>query len=83
MYADNPNIVVVKEYRVPTPYGQKAYRDVDVTAVDVTTGKPVSLHQTGVQKRGLPVNREVQAIDDIEGATGIRPQFHNYNWEGY
>jgi RHS repeat-associated protein len=81
LYADNPSIEIFTEYRVRTPYGEKAYRDVDVAAVDVTTGKPVSVHQVGVQEGGAPVPRELQAIDDIERATGIRPQFHNYNWD--
>jgi RHS repeat-associated protein len=83
MYADNPNIRIQTEYRIYTPYGQRAYRVVDVAAIDQTTGRPVSLHQIGVQEGGLPVPREIQAMDDIGTATGIRPQFHNYNWEGY
>jgi hypothetical protein len=81
LYADNPSIEIFTEYRVRTPYGEKAYRDVDIAAVDVTTSKPVSVHQVGVQEGGAPVPRELQAIDDIEGATGIRPQFYNYNWD--
>jgi hypothetical protein len=64
---------------IPIPYGEKAYRDVDVATLDVTTGKPVSLHQVGVREGGVPVPRELQAIDGMEGATGIRSQFHNYN----
>jgi len=79
LYADNPNIRIQTELRISTPGGWKPYRYVDAAAVDMTTGKPVSLHQVGVQRGGEPVPREVQAMDDIEMFTGIRPQFHNYN----
>jgi hypothetical protein len=30
-------------------------------------------------KSGNPVSREVRAMDDIENATGIRPNFHPYD----
>lgn len=30
-------------------------------------------------KQGAPVSRETKAMDDIEGATGERPEFHPYN----
>jgi hypothetical protein len=81
MHADNPNIKLKREYRVYIPYREKVYRDVDAAAIDSTTGKPVSLHQVGGQEGGVPVPRELQTMDDIERATGIRPQFHNYNWD--
>jgi hypothetical protein len=78
LYADDPNVTIQTEYRVPTPYGRKKYRDVDVAAIDATTGEPVSLHQVGVAEGGLPVLRELQAMDDIQMATNRRPQFHPY-----
>ena len=38
------------------------------------------MYQIGRQNlNGTPAVREVQALDDIEGATGIRPTFVPYN----
>jgi hypothetical protein len=37
------------------------------------------MHQVGQQtSKGQPVAREVRAMDDIERATGQRPEFHAY-----
>jgi hypothetical protein len=67
------------EYRVETPSGAKGARFVDVAGVDAN-GQVVELHQIGRQTLGgMPVAREVSAINDIEAATGIRPLFHPYN----
>jgi hypothetical protein len=70
----------VQELRVPTPDGKKATRYVDVAGVDPATGEVRELHQVGRQTQGgMPVSRERSACDDIECATGIRPEFHPYN----
>lgn len=70
----------VKEHRVPTPGGKKGHRDVDVVGVEPRTGKVVEMHQVGKQnKNGSPVKRERDAMDDVEGAEGMRPEFHPYD----
>ena len=67
------------EYRVPTPGGAKGTRFVDVVGRDAQ-GNVVEMHQIGRQtKAGNPVAREVRALDDIQGATGVRPIFHPYD----
>jgi RHS repeat-associated protein len=68
------------ELRIPTPGGTKGTRYVDVVARDPSTGKIVEYHQVGKQtKAQLPIARERRALDDIENAINIRPQFHAYN----
>jgi hypothetical protein len=66
---------------VSTPGGNKGTRYVDVVGKDVQ-GNVVEMHQVGRQtKSGPPVSRERKALDDIEGTTGTRPDFHPYNHE--
>ncbi len=68
---------VQREVRVPTPNGAKSSRWVDVVG---TKNGETRMYQIGRQNMdGTPVAREVQALDDIEGATGIRPNFLPYN----
>lgn len=63
--------------RVPTPNGAKSSRWVDVVG---TKDGQVRMYQVGKQNLdGTPVAREVGALDDIEGATGVRPTFVPYN----
>lgn len=67
------------EHRVATPDGCKSCRYVDVVGKD-SSGKVVEMHQVGRQTgAGAPVAREVRAMDDIQKATGNRPEFHPYN----
>jgi hypothetical protein len=69
-----------REYMVDTPDGEKTRRYVDVVGKDPLTGDVVEMHQVGRQtKGGLPVARERRALDDIERATGTRPQYDPYN----
>jgi hypothetical protein len=43
-------------------------------------GNVVEMHQVGRQTgAGNPVAREGRALDDIQGATKSRPEFHPYN----
>jgi hypothetical protein len=73
------HLTPVKEHRIATPGGSKPVRYVDVAATDASRNI-VELHQVGRQTQyGQPVARELQAIDDIEKAMGIRPIFHPYN----
>ncbi len=66
------------EYRVDTPNGHKKRRFVDVVGLAGDT--PLEMHQVGKQtQKGTPVRREIRALDDIEGAKGVRPNFHPYN----
>jgi hypothetical protein len=68
---------VRKEYMVPTPEGTRDKRFVDVAGVDPSTGDVKEMHQVGLQtKDGQPVARERKALDDIQKATGDRPEFH-------
>lgn len=70
----------VQELMVLTPGGEKTKRFVDVAARDRTTGKVTEMYQVGRQtKAGEPVARERRALDDIERATGTRPEFLPYN----
>jgi len=67
------------EYYVRTPEGRKRGRFIDVVGIDPNTGEPVEFHQVGRETtRGQPVARERYALDDIEQATGNRPEFHPY-----
>jgi RHS repeat-associated protein len=67
------------EHRVLTPDGCLSCRFVDVVGKDVK-GAVVEMHQVGRQTRAAnPVAREVRALDDIQGATKTRPEFHPYN----
>ena len=69
------------ELKVKTPDGEKGSRYVDAYGKDPKTGKVVETHQVGKQtKKGEPIARERRALDDIEGATGKRPDFHPYNF---
>jgi Pretoxin HINT domain len=67
------------EHKVSTTGGTKGTRYVDVVAKDAQ-GKVVEMHQVGKQTQGgAPVAREVKALDDIQGSTGVRPTYHPYN----
>jgi hypothetical protein len=68
------------ELMVPTPGGAKSRRFLDIVGRSRETGAVLEMHQVGRQtKRGLPVSREVRALDDIQSAMGLRPTFHPYN----
>lgn len=57
--------------------GKKRY--VDVAGLD-ESDEIKELHQIGKQtKKGLPVKRERDAIEDTEKAQPIKPEFHPYN----
>jgi hypothetical protein len=68
-----------QEQVVLTPEGAKSKRFVDVAGVDPSTGEVKEMHQVGRQRKdGQPVARERQALDDVQKATGERPEFHPY-----
>jgi hypothetical protein len=68
---------VKTELRIETQNGAKSARWVDVYG---NRNGEIRMYQIGRQNvNGTPVAREVQALDDIEGATGIRPTFLPYN----
>ncbi|OCA77103.1 hypothetical protein BBI01_01175 [Chryseobacterium artocarpi] len=70
---------IEKEVKVPTPDGSKSKRFIDVQGTNPKTGE-VRQVQVGKQnKNGTPVSRERKALDDIEQATGTRPEFVPYN----
>lgn len=67
------------EVMVRTPDGTKSKRFVDVQGTNPTT-KEIKQIQVGKQtQKGKPISRERKALDDIEGATGVRPEFKPYN----
>ena len=72
------------ELKINTPDGEKNHRFVDAVGRDPNTGEVVEMHQVGRTNpsRGDPVARERRAMDDIECATGCRPEFHDYNEPG-
>jgi hypothetical protein len=77
---ESRGLEAVREHRVLTPGGERGSRYVDVAGRDPATGEIVEMHQVGRQTAGgQPVAREVRAMDDIECATGCRPEFHPYN----
>ncbi len=66
----------VKEGKIKLPTEKKRYADIVAFNDD---GSIAEIHQIGVNnKGGDPVKRERDAIDDIEGATGIKVEFHAY-----
>lgn len=68
------------EHMIETPGGSKSKRFVDVVGTDKKTEEVKEMHQVGLQtKKGQPVARERQALDDIQNAEGKRPEFHPYN----
>ncbi len=70
---------VQREVMVKTPEGSKSKRFVDLQGKNPKTGE-VKQVQVGKQnKNGTPVSRERKAMDDIEKATGTRPEFVPYN----
>jgi len=68
-------LIVVREYHVPTPGGQKGSRFADVAGLDPPTRSPVKVINVGDQ-----VKREFVARDDLQEALGpsctveIRPK---------
>ena len=70
---------IKKEVMVKTPDGTKSKRFIDIEGTNPKTGE-VKQIQVGKQtQKGNPISRERKALDDIEGATGVRPEFKPYN----
>ena len=66
---------------IPTPGGCKSCRRPDIT----TRAPDGSVYRENVGRAtssGQPVRREVEALNDIEHATGQRPAFTSYNRSG-
>ena len=75
----NRGLTTQREYKIKTSGGEKSSRYVDVVGKDAE-GNVVEMHQVGRQTQaGNPVARETRALNDIENATGTRPQFHPSN----
>jgi RHS repeat-associated protein len=73
---------VQKEVPIKTPNGWKGTRYVDVVGHNKETGE-TKMYQVGASnKDGTPVSREVRALDDIQDATGMRPQFEDKGLAG-
>jgi hypothetical protein len=68
-----------KEETIRTPGGHKSRRRADITFRNRRTGE-IYREQIGLEDaQGRPITREGEALDDIEGATGKRPQFTPYH----
>ena len=68
-----------REVMVKTPNGEKSKRFIDLQGKNPKTGQ-VKQVQVGKQnKNGTPVSRERKAMDDVQNATGKRPEFVPYN----
>jgi hypothetical protein len=64
-----------REVTVQTPGGQKGSRRLDAAKTD-ENGKIVDCCQViRPNKNGTPPKREVDAANDIQNATGVRPRF--------
>jgi hypothetical protein len=60
--------------------GQGRY--IDVVGLDQDAEIPVEFHQIGIQtKKGLPVKRERDVIEEVENDKNIQVEFHAYNVE--
>ena len=68
------------EVMVSTPGGNKSKRFIDIRGTNSKTGKTKDVQIGKRNKRGDPVSRERKALDDIENATGERPDFVPYNY---
>jgi RHS repeat-associated protein len=69
-----------REYRVPTPGGEKSHRCCDLVGKDPATQKVEDAVQVGKQtKAGQPVAREGRALNDFERFMGLRPRFVPWN----
>ncbi len=68
-----------REVEVKTPNGQKSKRYIDTQGRNPTTGETKGVQVGKQNKNGTPVKRERDALDDIEKATGQRPDYHPYN----
>jgi RHS repeat-associated protein len=68
---------VRREVNIKTPNGAKSSRWADLEGTK--DGETVYVQVGRQNKNGTPVAREVQAMEDIEGATDIRPRFAPYN----
>lgn len=64
---------------VKTPGGNKGKRFIDVRGTNSKTGETKDIQVGRKNKRGDAVSRERRALDDIENATGNRPEFVPYN----
>ncbi len=71
----------LKEEYIRTPGGTREARRPDITFRNKRTGEYYRENVGKTYKRGHPVKREVEALDDIEGATGTRPGFAPYDRE--
>jgi RHS repeat-associated protein len=71
--------VVQQEVKVQTPGGDKKNRYIDVQGTNSKTGETQQVQVGKQNKNGTPVSRERKALDDVEKATGKRPEFIPYN----
>lgn len=67
------------EETIATPGGAKQSRRADVTFENKKTGERKRYQVGKTTAKGEPVLREVEAMDDIERATGERPGYVPYD----
>jgi hypothetical protein len=74
----NEGYNVSAEKYVKTPNGAKSGRFIDVYGTkDGAPDRAIQIGRTNADNV-TPVSREVSAMDDIQGATGMRPEFLDY-----
>ncbi|RKH66914.1 RHS repeat protein [Corallococcus interemptor] len=66
------------EVSYDTPGGEKSFRRMDITFKNRLTGEVYNENVGRQTSTGLPMPREQDALDDMEGTTGVRPAFTPY-----
>ena len=69
---------LTEEY-ILTPGGTLSARRPDITFYNPVTGEYYRENVGRTMENGSPVPREIEALDDIQGATGQRPAFTRYD----
>jgi RHS repeat-associated protein len=69
----------LKEDFIPTPGGHKSARRPDITFTNKKTGEKYYENVGKKDAAGGPITRERNAIEDIEGETGVSVAFTPYN----
>ncbi|HEX6087748.1 MAG TPA: RHS repeat-associated core domain-containing protein, partial [Thermoanaerobaculia bacterium] len=70
---------MLKEQVILTPGGVKSARRPDITFRNRVTGEVYHENIGKTYASGAPIKREIDALNDLEGATGKRPGFTPYD----
>ena len=81
---ESEGYTVDQEHLVRTPGGAKSYRFVDVHGEKTNEDGSISERYGQIGRtyaNGSPVAREQSALNDIQQATGVKPEFYDYQAE--